>query len=84
MAKLLLFVLCISALACRTDPDTDALRRFSSRKVGSSPDVGLYVGGGHIATVHGMTDDLKLCEDLALHLNDKHPGRPYVCIPLNE
>lgn len=59
-------------------------------KFGSSPDAGLYKYGevrnawDHVATFHGMADDVGLCESTVRALRETHPQERYICRLVNQ
>jgi hypothetical protein len=68
----------------------DGATRFftDGRRIGSSPDAGLYkasIAGGwdHVATVHGVVDDVGLCQIIASSLNAKGDQGRFECRVLN-
>ncbi len=71
------------------DPD-DIVDFFKRGKFGFSPDAGLYKYNiasewEHVATFHGMADDLDLCEDAAVALlTPEFPKDRYTCRLLND
>jgi hypothetical protein len=59
-------------------------------KVASSPDAGLYKHAAlsdewdHVATVHGMIDDMAFCDTVVNALKAKFPNERYACRMLNQ
>ena len=77
--------------ACTGERDPNDIANYFNRgKFGFSPDAGLYKYNvasewEHVATFHGMADDLGLCEDAAeALLTPEFPKDRYTCRLLNE
>ena len=62
---------------------------INSGTPGSSPDAGLYKSNSlgewdHVATVHGMIDDMAFCDNVVTALKATYPDQRYACRLLNK
>lgn len=87
------FVLVVVTLGCARQRDAeDVAALFASRRVGDSRDAGLYKRASiadrvgewdHVATIHGMADDMDFCETLVEALKVRSSADQYSCRLLN-
>ena len=91
--RLLIFACVLLSVGCSPrEPRSEDVTAFFAKnaKVGSSPDVGLYkhtaLSGewGHVATVHGMDDDMAFCDTVLNALKATYPDQRYACRLLNQ
>ena len=80
----------VLAAACSNEPRIeDATRFFNQTRIGTGPDAGLYRFSSmlnqwdHVGTVHGMFNDMDLCEVVVVSLKQKYPQDRYSCRLLN-
>lgn len=78
----------IAGCGVQQSDQSDVQQFFSKHKIGSSPDYAVMKNGtDHLMTIHGYTDDLKVCMQLIEPYNKDPslstlPGT-YSCVPLN-
>jgi hypothetical protein len=83
----------INLTACNRKIDYDQQEKnlkkyFAKNKMGNSPDYAIIKNGtDYIATIHGMADDLAVCQQIIKPYNE-NPSLStfqgdYACVPLN-
>ncbi len=81
----------LTAASCSGKRDADSVLAFFAKgKIGYSVDYGLYQQSelrtgewDHVATVHGMSDDLDFCTKVRKSMETAFPGSSFDCRPLN-